>query len=275
MKIFVGILYSGENEFEDCLASIRMQTYSDYDIHVFENLPKFEAHKILYTTFLDRKDSYQLLIKIDADMVLNSPELFARIVEQFKHNASLDVLEIAVHDFFSNSLIHGLNSYRNTVNWELNPENVNADKAIFDRSHYYFDDHDLAPAATHCKNPSNLQAFHFGVHRAIKVFAPMHSTTHWALLEKTRKNFLQTGNMLIGLAVLGAELVFSGKFTKDDIDYTTPKIMETLINYQSMDCRSIKKEIIKLRLSNWGLLSANLRRKFLRRKLSNNILSDK
>lgn len=268
MRLFVGVLFSGENEYDECLNSIQDQTYQNFDLHAFEYLPKLEAHSRLYHSFLDQKDRYDLLIKIDADMVLTRPELFQQIVNKFDQNPGMDVLGIAILDFFSGVYINGLNSYRNTVSWELDPGNVNADVVVVDNEKYFFDQSELAPAAFHCKNPSKLQAFHFGVHRGVKVFAPKHSTSHWQLLEKTWQNFLRTSDARIGLAVLGAELVYAGKFTKDDVDYTNPKVEKVLEKYTDMNSSDIKREILKFRALHWGFLPGDLRRRLIRRKFS-------
>lgn len=264
MRLFVGVLYSGENEYDECLNSIDDQTYQNFELHKFEYLPKLEAHSRLYHSFLDQKDQYDLLIKIDADMVLTRPELFQQIVDKFDQNSDIDVLGIAIWDFFSGGYINGLNSYRNTVSWELDPKNVNADVVIVDQEKYVFDKTDLAPAAFHCKNPSKLQAFHFGVHRGIKVFAPRHSSSHWQLLEKTWQNFLKTSDVRIGLAILGAELVYTRKFSQVDVDYTNPKLAGVFNQFQEMTSKEIKKEIIKLRMLNFGFLPGDLRRRTIR-----------
>lgn len=270
MRLFVGVLYSGENEYAECLKSIHDQTYQNFELHKFEYLPKLEAHSRLYHSFLDQKDRYDLLIKIDADMVLTRPQLFQQIVDKFDQNPEMDVLGIAIWDFFSGGYINGLNSYRNTVSWELDPRNVNADVVVVKAEKYIFDQSELAPAAIHCKNPSKLQAFHFGIHRGIKVLAPNHSTSHWQLLEKTWQNFLKTSDVRIGLAILGAELVYAGKFTKVDVDYTNPKAVDFFRQFQEMGSKDIKREIMKLRILNLGFLPGDMRRKALRKKLLHN-----
>lgn len=262
--ILAGVLYSGENEYDECLSSINIQTYKNFDLLQIEHLPKFEAHRHLYHTFLNQKEKYDLLIKIDADMVLTSPQLFEQIVYKFDQNPWMDVLGITILDFFSGGYINGLNSYRNTVQWELDPGNVNADVVIVDKERFIYDQVDLAPAAFHCKSPSKLQAFHYGVHRGIKVFAPKHSTSHWRTLEKTWLNFLKTGDVRIGLAILGAELVFAGEFSKEDVNYNSPKLSKSLEKYESMNSKTIKHEILKLRLLHFGFLPSNMRRKSLR-----------
>lgn len=265
IKIFVGVLYSGENEYQECMESIRSQHYGNFDLFKYEYLPKLEAHTRLYNAFLDQREIYNLLIKIDADMVLNSPTLFEKIVEKFEQNPWLEVFGIGITDFFSGEMINGLNSYRNTVKWELDPNNVNADVVIVDPPRYYFDKSELAPAAIHCKNPSKLQAFHFGVHRGIKSLAPKHSSAHWALLEKTWRHFLRTKDARIGLAVLGAELVYAGKFERSDVDYTNPRVKQELERYEPLDSQALQHEITSLRLRNWGFLPDDLRRRLLRK----------
>jgi len=266
--ILVGVLYSGENEYEECLSSINAQTYKNFDLLLIEHLPKFEAHRRLYHAFLDQKEKYDLLIKIDADMVLTRPQLFEQIVQKFDQNPQIDVLAIAILDFFSGGFINGLNSYRNTVRWELDPENVNADVVIVDKERFIYDQVDLAPAAYHCKNPSKLQAFHFGVHRGIKIFAPKHSTAHWELLNQTWRNFLKTQDVRIGLAILGAELVYAGQFSKEDVDYTNPKLADVFEKYKDMANFQVKQEVFLLRAKRWGILPGDLRRRMLRKKFS-------
>lgn len=274
IKIMVGVLYSGENEYEECVNSIKKQTYTDYDLLKIEFLPKLEAHKLLYYSFLDQKSQYDLLVKIDADMVLTRPQLFSQIVDKFQKNPGIDVLGIAIWDFFSGGYINGLNSYRNTVKWELDPNNVNADVVVVDPKRYFFDQSEIAPAAYHCPNPSKLQAFHFGIHRGIKVLAPTHSTSHWLLLEKTWQNFLKIKDSRIGLAVLGAELVYAGKFKKADVDYTNPKVSSVLKQYQDFDFYDIKREILKRRLLNGGFLPSDIRRRFIRRLRASNSIDE-
>ncbi len=77
-----------------------------------------------------------------------------------------------------------------------------------------FDTDNLAPAAWHCKYPTPFHAFHYGVHRGMKSLQSGHGATHWELLDNTRENFKKSRNRLIGFAVLGAEFVYSGKFSR-------------------------------------------------------------
>jgi len=264
MKILVGTLYSGENEFEECVASIQKQSIKGFEHLVVQDKPNREAHRLLFQTFMTRKDEFDALIKVDADMVLCHENLFEQIDQWLARETDLEILTIAVLDFFSGQLINGLNTYRNTVTWNLTKETLFVDIAEVDLKRTHFDTTYLAPAAIHCKNPSSYQAFHYGVHRGFKSIARQHSTTHWALLEKTWQNFLLTRDVRIGLAILGAELVYAGEFSRDDIDYTNPKVKNMLEKYLPLDASGVEKEIRELRIRNWGFLPGDLRRRVVR-----------
>lgn len=268
MNIFVGTLYSGENEFAECLASIGMQTYTYFKHFIFDGLPNKEAHRALFSSFIAKSNDFDLLIKVDADMVLTSPLLFEKIVKKMFENDWIYVYSIAVHDFFTGEMINGLNTYRNTVRWDFSKETMFVDIPKVPKENTFYDKSELAPAAFHCKNPSKYQAFHYGVHRGLKSIQKIHSTTHWALLEKVWKNFQKTDDVRIGLAIFGAELVFDGQFSKEDVDYTNPRLANAIEQYQEMSSSQVRREIQRLRLKNWGILPGDLRRRMLRKKFS-------
>jgi hypothetical protein len=266
MKVFVGTLYSGENEYEECVAAIQNQTYKNFDHFVIKDLPNKEAHVTLFRSFLERADEYDVLIKVDADTVICSNTLFENIVRKLQQNDWLEVYAIAVQDFFTGQLINaGMTTFRNTVRWNFKKETMFVDIPEMNPKNYFYDVSELAPAAIHCKNPSPYHAFHYGVHRGLKSIQWIHSTGHWASLEVTWKNFLHTKDPRIGLAVLGRELVYTGEIKKSDIDYTNPKLKIVLEKYLSYDSAALEREIRKLRLFNWGILPNDLRRRLIRR----------
>jgi len=272
MKVLVGTLYSGENELDECVAAIRRQTFQNFDHVIIRNLPKREAHRALFTSFIERAAEYGLLIKVDADTVIISDRLFEKIVEKFKQNDWLDVMNIGVTDFFNGLLIPaGMQVYRNTVRWDFETETLFTDIPETPKERYYYDTTELAPAALHNKNPTPLQAFHYGVHRGLKSIAKIHSTTHWAYLHQVWLNFKKTGDVRIGLAVLGAELVYAGKLRKADADYTNPGMSAALDRYAKMDARDIERQIRKLRAVNWGILPGDVRRRVIRALRSENV----
>ena len=265
MKLLVGTLYSGENELEECLKSIHAQRYTNYDHILIENLPELEAHYQLYKTFLDHTQEYELLVKVDADTVLCSDKLFGHLVETFEQDPSLEVLNIGVLDFFTDEMIPaGIQIYRKTTRWNFENDTVFPDVPIMDHERYRYDTTVLAPAAWHSPNPSIPQAFHYGVHRGIKSIQKIHSTTHWANMQKVWHHFLQTRDVRLGFAVLGAELVYAGTFNRKDQDYTNPRMGEMLCTYKGMDAKQLEREIRRLRFLHWGFLPDDLRRRVLR-----------
>ncbi len=266
MKLLVGTISSGENELEDCLKRIRAQRYTNFDHILIENLPKREAHHRLYKTFLDHTQEYELLIKVDADTVLISDSLFGDIVDRFSSEPHLEVLSIGLHDFFTGGIINGLQISRNTTHWDLVKNSIFTDIPILDPERYVFDTSLLSPAGEHSPNPSLTQAFHYGVHRGLKSIQKIHSTSHWATVRKVWQQFLERRDIRLGLAVLGAELVYAGTFNREDQDYTNPRMGEVLQRYEGMNAKQIEREIRRLRFLHWGFLPDDLRRRMLREK---------
>lgn len=282
MRLFIGTLYTVENEFEECVASIKKQTHQNYEHFVFKKLPNKEAHDTLYRTFMDRSDEFDLMIKVDADMVIEDEKLFAKIVKKFQANKKLKDLEIAVFDFFSNQLIRGMHAYRNTVKWQQNEEDLFVDSCPVGPGELIQDDTELAPAALHCKNPSPFQAFHYGVQKALKIVQPgrkrvnhIYTRYHWKNIERTRQNFLNTKDIRLGFAVLGAELAFMGGIHPKHISYSEPYLKNVFKEYSSLNTHQLEEKIRKISLKNFGFLPSNYRRKILvwvfRHKIFNRI----
>lgn len=268
MRIFVGTLKTIENEFEECVASIERQTHQNFEHFVFEDLPKKEAHDTLYRTFMGRSDEFDLLVKVDADMVIENEDLFAGIVERFEHRPRLQDLEIAVHDFFSDRLIWGMHAYRNDVEWETSDEDLFTDRASIPSDRHMYDDEDLAPAAVHCKSPSPFQAFHYGVHKALKMLQPgrwpkneSHVQFHWRNIQETRDHFRRTGDRRLGLAVLGAEVGIREDVRPRHISYDNPYLRRRFETFEDLNAGSIHAKI--RRVAPYGFLPDRLRRPVL------------
>jgi len=280
MRIFVGTLYTIENEFPECCEAIKRQTYKNFHHFVFKNLPNKEAHITLYRSFMDLSNEFDILIKVDADMVIENRNLFARIVETYQKTSSLRDLEIAVYDFFSDQLIWGLHAYSRHVKWKTSEENLFVDTCHIRPEEKIFDDHTLAPAAFHCKNPSYFQSFHYGVHKALKIIQPNrkkikqeHRIFHWNIFQKMNDHFLRKQDKRLGLAVLGAEVAFRGGILPKHIDYSNPYLKDIFKNYESLSIHQIKNTIKRLRILRLGFLPKKwhctlmLKRYWLRHKI--------
>lgn len=268
MRLLIGTMYTIENEFNRCVESIRMQDYRNYEHIVIRNMANRAAHHMLYRTFMERSDEFDLLVKVDADMVLSRSDLFSRIVEVFRNRAEIEQLEIALNDWFPQEMTWGLNSFRNTVRWPLDDEDIFVDDTPVPVERHVWDRDNLAPAAEHCPDPSPLQAFHYGVHRAIKVVQPGKtrydargdfSRSQWAYLEKTWKHYKSSKDRRLCLATLGAELTFCGIMGVREVDYTFPKMAEIIKKYEGVHTSALEALTRYYRLRNWGIMPSNIR----------------
>lgn len=264
MKTLIGTLHSGENEFDECCAAIQNQSYQRFDHFVISGLPNREAHHALYSHFMKQSDEYDLMIKIDADMVLARVDFLEQVVDTFLANRNLQKLQVWVHDFYTNRLIGGLNCFRNTVEWEVGEENVFVDiTERYDRrkGSRITDRTELAPAAYHCPNPSNLQAFHFGVHKGVKVVEAINrgwtckAIEHCENISEVWRNFRRTQDIRLLFATLGAEQAIRGKFGVTHLDYSNSEIVTYCESVEIHDARGLSRFVRKLRRSGWAFLS--------------------
>jgi hypothetical protein len=226
MRLFVGTLYTSENEFDQCCKAIGEQTYRNFHHEIIRNLPKKEAHEELYGMFMQRAGEYDLLVKVDADMVIEDRDLFGKIVKKFEKDPELDLLLIAVHDYFTDELLLGLNVFRNTVRWNLGDEELFTDMT-YDKDtvrKIVKDFEELAPAAMHCKNPTEFQAFHYGFHRGVKA---VRGGTNWRVLKSIFLNYRRNPDLRLAFALLGANGAFTNRFSIQHISYND----DTLLNY--------------------------------------------
>ena len=67
-----------------------------------------------------RSAQYDIMVKIDADMVIRVDNLFEMIREEFRGRERLDRLFVPVFDHLVLQNLGGVNAYRNTVTWEKN-----------------------------------------------------------------------------------------------------------------------------------------------------------
>jgi hypothetical protein len=228
VRIYVAVLYSGENEFESCIKAIEAQDYTNYEYHVIKGLPGREAHNTLYTNFIE--SGFDVLIKIDSDMVLVWHNFFTKVVDALIENMTTNQLQFPVYDFFSRQLIWGLNVYRKDF---FNDISVGANEG---RAFDYFDVSGLSCAvsvvvATHCQNPTPFQSFHYGAFKAVKIAQAiengMDSKTKYLrnILNKTHQDFLKTGDERRAICITGARLAAAKKLGLEHLNYTNPYLL--------------------------------------------------
>jgi hypothetical protein len=197
-KIYVGTLYCGENELEECCRKIQGQRYQNFEHFVYKYLPNKDAHDTLFRDFLNRKE-FDYLVKIDADTVVREEVFFENIIRLFEENLHIDLVEFVVYDFFEQVINLGVNCYRQGF-------------SLIDKGDLFVDRITDIPkdrrmissylSSVHCPNSSDFQAFHFGFHAQIKKRDVSVRNTFWA--------YLKTLNRSRGLALCGATSVMNG-----------------------------------------------------------------
>ena len=270
MKILVGILYCIENEFDECIAAIEQQTHQDYEYFVLRDLPNKEAHDMLYKTFMQRAKEFDLFMKVDADMVLVRSTFFEEIATKFRNDSEMDFLAVSVDDYFTNQPVLGLNIYRNTVRWPITRENIFVDRnAIYKNP--YIDNTELAPAAYHCPNPSKFQAYHFGLHKAVKLrqHGNKDNTFH-SYLMATYNNFKVKNELLLGFAIIGAIVALENGFGHQEVDYANKNTLAHFATIESYSIKEIQRAIRKRRYNVVNYISlgvGNYEQKFIRKAI--------
>lgn len=234
-RVLIGTLYSGENEFSEVRTALARQTFTNWEHVVVEHLENKEAHDTLYRYFMNRRNEFDLFLKLDGDMVFRTTESLGELVRLFQSVPDLDHLMTPVFDWYSRMHIPALHMFSNRAAWiEDAAEQLFVDappqvpgKRISWRSH-------PAPFVVHSPNPSPEQAFLFGVHRASKVIQSGRRVFHrgqasfqWRLLKAVWKHYEETRDPRLGLCLHGAELVFRGRLTHSD--YVTGKTREAAL----------------------------------------------
>lgn len=234
VKVMVGTLFSGENEFEECRKSIQNQSYTNLEHKIISNQPKKQAHSQLFGDFF-RSDA-QLLLKVDADMVILDPHLIAKLVEIYLSNPDIHIWQFAILDYYTGSEIQGINLFSRQLIWsEDRQDDLFTDRSQSPSSKRRVLWPNFVNSVLHSPNPSEFQAFHFGVHRALKVYTSASlgqmekAEEQLMYLERCYKHYTIRRERQLLFACLGAEMALRGIFDIEHVDYTNPKL-ETIFS---------------------------------------------
>lgn len=200
-SIFVGTLFSGEGDYNDCINSILEQKNVTITHKLIANHPEKEAHNILWNSWKNvQNDGYKAFIKIDADIILSHDHVLNEIINLFEQNPEITHVQAPLYDFFTDDLLVGINCYSPSVVFTNSNDNLFCDRNM-DTNHKIHlraenVPQSLKPAGFHCTKATELQAFHYGVHRALK--------GQQDVLTKVYASFIKTHNILKYLVLLGA-----------------------------------------------------------------------
>lgn len=172
-KVFVGTMYCGEGDFPRCKESIKSQQGVDVSHVIVENMPEKQAHNALWALWRAANDGgFAAFVKVDADTVLAGDNVLATIVDVFRSSPRVTGIQSPLLDYFTAGFINGLNAFAPCVTFNDTVDDIYCDRNV-DVGHDLIVSSDqvppvLRPAGFHCYAATPLQAYHFGVHRALK-----------------------------------------------------------------------------------------------------------
>ncbi|AUM75889.1 glycosyltransferase family 2 protein [Paracoccus jeotgali] len=233
-RIMVLTLFSGENEFEECCSALDGQVHKNWDHKVFRGLGNHQAHRSLYQFIMDNNRDYDLFFKLDADMVFSHSGVLCEIIKIFRDRPALDHLIVACDDYMTGERILGVHTFSGRVRWresssgifnDPNPACAGTRRIIRDPASSFF---------KHASDPSSLQAFHFGAHRALKLVQRGYSIAEkrvaamqlqWDVLNGLWRQYKKHGDRRHILALVAADLVIRGKLGDGAHDYHDPDLL--------------------------------------------------
>jgi hypothetical protein len=171
-RIFVATAFSGENEFPESCMRLRQQRDVEIVEHfIVHSLGVLEALRLLYARWNEVKDTCDMFVQLDPDMVLRSDRVFSVIWQTFLEHQTHNFIQCPVFDYLTQKNIWGLNAYLPSVEFPVPQSRKFPDRETYNKKR--LDPNvlppDLNPAADHSPNPSSLQAFHFGWHRTLRL----------------------------------------------------------------------------------------------------------
>lgn len=199
---------SGEGDFAACCQAINSQIDIEFEHKVVSNLPEKAAHNALWAAWRERKSEFDFFVKVDADTVLAHPRVLAE-VGILMQKPDVTGVQAPLHDYFTDGFINGLNCFGPSVIFNDSSDDLFCDRQV-DVNHNVVIRAEsvpdsLKPAGLHCHKASEIQAFHFGVHRALK------GQHH--IIQQVKSVWLKKKDRLRSLVILGAQ--FSSQFAKN------------------------------------------------------------
>jgi hypothetical protein len=208
-RVLVLTLASGEPQLPACRAAVANQA-GPVAHRVIAGLDNRTAHRTLYDAVAAGADEHDLILKVDADMVLGAGAVEA-IRAWFRARPDADHAVFAVDDFYTGRPIFGLHAFSHRCRWPQSLDPLFVDPAPVVPGTSTVVAGAPSPVAAHAPDPSVEQAWSFGVHRALKAVQPNggrfqagQAAAQWAILEDTWREYRRTGDRRLAVVLLGA-----------------------------------------------------------------------
>lgn len=202
-------MHCGEGDYLECHRAIAKQSGVTITHHLVSNLPEKEAHNALWASWREVKHEHDFFVKLDADTVLAHDEVLLEFWRMMQANPRITGIQAPLLDYFTDGHINGLNcfspkvTFRDTSDALFCDRQVDVDHDIVIKSGNVVER--LRPAGFHCYHATEKQAFHFGIHRALK--------NQTQVIDLVRQAQKRHGDDIRAWALIGAGLrpVFYGQ----------------------------------------------------------------
>lgn len=203
-RVFVGTMHYQEGDFQSCLRVVQEQKGISLTHFLVSGLEESQAHAELWSAWHRVRDCHDLFVKVDADTVLQHDQVLLEFWRLVSSNDRITGVQAPLYDFFTDDLINGLNAFRPCVSFRAPSDTLFVDRV--DVGHDIIVPSEkvpesLRPAGLHCHQATDRQAFHYGLHRALKGQAHV--------IKKVRNVWKRTGDRTRAMALLGAAAAWS------------------------------------------------------------------
>ncbi|HJR58569.1 MAG TPA: hypothetical protein VJ813_04205 [Vicinamibacterales bacterium] len=166
-RLLILTLSSGEAALPVMTRQLESQSFRDFEHEIISGLPNQAAHNHLYRTVMARASSFDLFLKLDADMTFRSETSLAEAVRATDDHPHQQHFAFTIWDCFTEEETLGVHIFRSGVSWGeitddlfVDPDPPNAVQILWDGP--------PAPFVNHGEVVSDFECFAFGVHKFLK-----------------------------------------------------------------------------------------------------------
>jgi hypothetical protein len=201
---------------------------------------------------MDPGGSFDLFLKLDADMVLADDGVLSRIATCFADVPELDHLVHGVADWFTDTDIIGVHTFSRRARWRPNPSGLFTDPDPEFPGRKIVINHPRPILVHHGADPDPFQAFSFGVHRAMKACQshlkprdkrPFAARMSWNVLNHVWRHYQRCGDHRLGLAVSGADLVIRGHLPASAVNRQDPALDEAFRDAMALSPTELRTDL--------------------------------
>jgi len=207
----VGTLCSNESEFTESRLRVLEQRNCAVNQYLVKDLNEYDAHNLLWDLFNKRASSFDLIVKVDADTILNRDDIFQKVHSRLL-TTNLDGVQLSLLDYFSQQSIFGMGFFLPRVKFSISQNRLFADRAINREAFKIGQNQDidiLEDIGFHCRYPNDEQSYRYGLHRWKK--------KQYNLISSVIENWNRERDTARGWALVGA--ISAQKKRRISVDY--------------------------------------------------------